>query len=277
MKLIKAFYLIVFLCSHLLVSAHYDYKSTINDIEDADFYKLELNSKVISHLRPDYYDLKIIDTSKTPLPYILQSNKKDKSALHGYVTEINHNQKISKYSFIFAEAQFFSGLSIDYGNNLFFHRNAKIKYLNLQDSAFYNIHEFEINSTKNEIVSFEKVKSTTLILEVTNGDNPPIKFTEFEIYSPKITLTALFSPNKSYSLLFGNEKAEKPNYDLIHFKKQIPKDIREVTIGSINKMDKTETQTLSGNQNQSKIIWGILGVIIVITSLITFKVLREIK
>lgn len=255
----------------------FHYEANLEEVHDDDFYEINLRPSILSKLQPEFYDLKIIDTNEAPVPYILKEVASEFFEVKGLNFTAEHTSEKSVYTFSSEQELFFSGIHINHGEHVFFHRNARIKYLDIADSLYYNTHEFELKSTDKSIISFDKKKTTVLILEVINGDNPPIPFNTFNVYGPKVSLISKLSPNMEYKLLLGKKNTKAPNYDLIHFEKYIPKDIRSIKVLEIEKTDSPHKVKAKSTSKNAPLIWGILIAIILVTSAITFKVLKDLK
>ena len=273
-KIITIILLVAGLCS--FASANFHYKSTLADIDDNDFYEIELNAKATSYLDKNFYDLKIIDSIDKPVPYILKTPKGLYNKLIIKSEKAQHNN-ISTFTLNLDTTYYINAVHINYGKNTFFHRKATIKYLDHSDSSVYSIHEMEINSTSNALIEFKKHKTSQIIIEIHNGDNPPLHELKFSLYSPKLILIAKLNASTKYTLLLGKEKAKKPNYDLVYFENLIPKEIRSLEIGEIQKVNTLSEENEAEKSDKKTIIWAVLAVTIIITSLITYKVLQEIK
>ena len=131
---------------------------------------------------------------------------------------------------------------------------------------------FEANRFK-----FESTVCKTLRLTVYNNDNEPLTLNTVEAFGYKHQLTARFTTNAKYSLVYGNKSAIKPRYDILNFKKNIPKSLNTLTLGEelliTNADDVLEPKSTFFNTYW---LWAILAIIIALLAVFTLKMMKNI-
>ena len=122
-------------------------------------------------------------------------------------------------------------------------------------------------------------KSSTLLLETENGDNPPIDLHDFRGYYPvtRLVFKAASDSTQPIWIYYGNPDAALPRYDVTLIADQLFRAERaSATLGAQENMgSKTEriTQTLSGSARY--IFWGVLWVVVVALLLLISRLLPK--
>ena len=122
-------------------------------------------------------------------------------------------------------------------------------------------------------------KSSTLLLETENGDNPPIDLHDFRGYYPvtRLVFKAASDPTQPIWIYYGNPDAALPRYDVTLIADQLFRAERApATLGAQENMgSKTEriTQTLTGSTRY--FFWGVLGVVVVALLLLISRLLPK--
>ena len=161
----------------------------------------------------------------------------------------------------------------------------------LQDSVvtekgvLYNykrLHQQNISSFKNTYQDFGyQIMSgfvQQLRITIANHDNTPLEVKGVEVLSNPIELNVRFDNlNATYYLVSGDIKSEKPNYDIINFTNQIPKELTELNVGETQVINpkKGEDKLPKTSFFSDKLLWIVLLVIIAFIGYFTYKMLKE--
>ncbi len=134
--------------------------------------------------------------------------------------------------------------------------------------------DFYIGSLKSNRINLYDFKAKQIEFIIDNKDNQALQIFKANTYQLKNYLVTYLNPDEDYSILFGNNKANFPSYDLPYFKDTIPDVLSEAAIYNVKK--------IRGTSENIKVIWsfsptylwysiGILGIILLIISLIILK------
>lgn len=143
---------------------------------------------------------------------------------------------------------------------------------------FESLSSFKLNSNSENIISFGGTIVQELLLEIDNRDNHPLKVESIEAsYLNKYVVCEL-QPGTSYTLKFGNESLNKPDYDLKAFANQIPADIPMVNHGEIVDLRPKEDELVeSGFWSNKYLVWFVIAVVGFGLTYISFKIVKEIE
>jgi hypothetical protein len=113
-------------------------------------------------------------------------------------------------------------------------------------------------------------------LEIENGDNPPLEVTDLITQLQSTSLVAYLEAGKMYHVDMGSLDASLPQYDLGDFRNRIPDSLpilKVTTVGHIPYVDKV----IQPNWFNQRWLWIILIGVLLLLSLFTFRLVREIK
>lgn len=143
-------------------------------------------------------------------------------------------------------------------------------------------------------INLGRMRVKDLVLRINNDDNQPLILDAVRAFQVKHYLVADLESNKRYFIRFGNDSIPAPVYDLAHFKDKIPaspevirsgirKDIsaKQISVISAKKEAeaKAETAAKLGDSifKDKKVIWGAIGIVILLLGFMTMKMLKEMK
>ncbi|MGZ5303384.1 MAG: DUF3999 family protein [Bacteroidia bacterium] len=115
-----------------------------------------------------------------------------------------------------------------------------------------------------------------LKIEIANQDNQPLKIDSITILGNVHELIARFDqPIAKYFLVYGNEKATTPQYDIVNFKEKIPADLLLLQVGEEEKITSAKQSKKVSPLIENKLwLWAIMGVIILLLGWFTLKMIR---
>ncbi len=147
---------------------------------------------------------------------------------------------------------------------------------------YKNLHHQNISSFKNTYQDFGNQNKNDFVqqlkITISNHDNTPLLIKGVEVQSNPIEISARFDNfNAKYYLVSGNEKSQKPNYDIVNFTKQIPKELAELKVGKVQyiKINNEDKKQLKESFFTNKLLWAVLLVIIIFLGYFTYKMLKE--
>lgn len=127
------------------------------------------------------------------------------------------------------------------------------------------------------------VKTNTIELEVMNGDNPPLVFHNITAYQLNQSLISYLEKDQEYHILFGDDQATAPDYDLKFFADSLQQGLKQITPGviSVNALYQAGTmkkaQSAQDGLLSSWIIWLAIGGAAAVLIFLTFRMTQEVK
>jgi len=147
---------------------------------------------------------------------------------------------------------------------------------------YKNLHHQNISSFKNTYQDFGNQNKNDFVqqlkITIANHDNTPLLIKGVEVQSNPIEISARFDNfDAKYYLVSGNAKSQKPNYDIVNFTKQIPKELVELKVGKVQyiKINYEDKKQLKESFFTNKLLWAVLLVIIMFLGYFTYKMLKE--
>lgn len=191
------------------------------------------------------------------------------------------NHSLSRVSLPYAMSP--SEISIEVEEDFDFYRRVEIKYFvdSMQHQGrttarYLTFKRSILNSwDKNSIQVSNAPKVKDLEIIVFNQDNQPLTISNMKIAHPIYKLQCRIPEKTSVTLLYGNEKARKPQYDLAYFKKNIPENLPNISLGSEVAVAKQKVATPKTLTNKMW-LWGILGIAVVLLGWFAVKMLKSV-
>lgn len=144
--------------------------------------------------------------------------------------------KLTEFYFRFPQSKFVSKLKLEFETGQKFYRNFTLEAL--RDSVktekgwvsnYYTLQSGVLASFQSKFIEFEPTVLQQVRIIVYNLDNPPIKLSAAQVFSPRVTLTAQL-PQGEFLLKYGNDQLNKPQYDLSHFENEIPSQLPPLSL-----------------------------------------------
>lgn len=199
-------------------------------------------------------------------------------------TESSEN-KIKKTTDITVELEApvsINNLKINIESDIDYYRFVTIDYLvdslNTEKGWKYrykNLASGTLNSLEENSFKFSSTITKQLKITIKNNDNEPVNVNSVSVKGDTYKLITRFSNPASYMLVYGNETASKPRYDIDKFSTSIPNEIKSLTLGNeeiIKKIEQPKVAALFENQYW---LWGIIIVIIVLLGGFTLKMMQK--
>lgn len=101
-------------------------------------------------------------------------------------------------------------------------------------------------------------------ITVHNGDNPPLTYPSIEVKGFLHELVARFTTEATYYLVYGNERASLPDYDIAQFSENIPTTLAPLKVGREQEVKKTPLAENSPIFENKVWLWGIIALIIIV-------------
>ncbi|MFT4972132.1 MAG: hypothetical protein ACI9XO_003922 [Paraglaciecola sp.] len=143
---------------------------------------------------------------------------------------------------------------------------------------FYKtIHRSVLSSLEKNEFKFKAARASKLRITIDNKDNQPLDFGKPTVKSGVYSLTARFNEPADYFLLYGSDRALKPQYDLAQFASTIPDDLSSLSLGNVTKLELEKPNIVKPIFESQWWLWGIMVAIILLLGGFTFKMMTSKK
>jgi len=231
-----------------------------------------------------YYEITLKNNQKSPLK-VLRLGKYENSNIYGQFTEIDLGRFVRKDSTdkktyisfpALQDTYKISRLEITVNSDAYYLRNAY-----LSDTVNKRNLSFNLSSkTDNSFITnnFPLGKHTILVIE--NNSNLPLEITSIKAYGLNRYLCAYLEKGTQYSLQAGRKSNMLPDYDINHFKNDIPVDLpiiqtsnlsyKEVPVDSPQKREPSLIE-------KPVFLWGVIILLGLFLTFVCFKTIKEMK
>lgn len=175
-----------------------------------------------------------------------------------------------------------SFISLKIKDSVDYYRPITIKFLldsvNTEKGWKYNYNTLSssiLSSLENNDLHFQSTITRKLRLEIENFDNRPLQIEGATVKGYLYQLVARFEEPAKYFLVYGNPKAQRPNYDITNFSEKIPKDLSPLSLSEEKKIDKREVSKRSPIFENKLWLWIIMGIIIIVLGYFTIKMMGK--
>lgn len=239
------------------------------------YYKIEINDSVsapINILKIGYYDTYSEAGKYVEVPEVIVSQEDSVKLKKTFV-------KIS-----FSTAQVIDKLELEIQGPAYYLRKVSVCELK-RDSIkkrksytyFDQLLEVDLRSNDPNTLYFSNLKTKELYLIIENGDNQALQIHSVKAYLLNNYLTAYLETGNKYMLKFGNDQLAGPNYDLKYFQDSIPQNTPLISTGKITELIKEEIQNESSWSKNKTILWVVIGLVVVLLTIMSVKMIKEMK
>jgi hypothetical protein len=155
----------------------------------------------------------------------------------------------------------------------FYKRDARIFVQGRDRKGRQFLSSFQVVSGQQQAVSLPSVKSKEYWIEVDNGDNPPLTFSNITTAQLQRSLIAYLDGGTGYYLLAGNPAAAAPRFDLAGFRDSIPAVVPALNYGPL--VDTSSSVTAA--TNDKKWLWPAIIVMVAALGWLTFRLIGDVK
>jgi hypothetical protein len=138
------------------------------------------------------------------------------------------------------------------------------------------ISEAELSSTKTPDLLIA-AKSNHLLIEISNGDNPPLSIGEVTAFQSDEYVVSYLESKQNYQLLAGDSSAVAPEYDLKFFTDSIRDNIPAIKHDAVVKNDGYEVKVAEVKPDRTPLIWAAIVVALGVLLFLTLKMTKEVK
>jgi hypothetical protein len=231
-----------------------------------------------------YYEISIENSQKSPLN-VLRVGKYENSNIYGQFTEIELGRFIRKDStdkktyISFPDLQDtykINRLEIAVNSDAFYLRNAL-----LSDTVSRRYVNFNLSSkTDNSFVINYFPLGRQTFIAIDNNRNLPLEITSIKAYGLNRYLCAYLEKDSKYFLQAGQKNNILPDYDINHFRNDIPVDLpiirtdnlslKEVPVSSPQKRELSPIE-------KPVFLWGIIIILGLFLTFVCFRTIKEMK
>jgi len=131
-----------------------------------------------------------------------------------------------------------------------------------------------VSSRSDNGFDFPAVVSKNVKVVIENKDNSELKINSVEVSGYVNELHARFTQEADYFLVYGNETARKPSYDISLFAKNIPKNLTAISLGEEINMQLEKAPAPKKNYDQL-LMWVVCAALASIIGWSTVKLIRK--
>jgi hypothetical protein len=226
------------------------------------------------------YDYLQIEGSYDPIPApsIVQLADTLHSNTSLYKIEFDQRYPIDRIQFVLQGAPYFQRQA-----ELFYliERQASKKQWKRGEPKRYTSEEyvrsFQLSSASMNVLDHRIQSSSVYYLRIHNEDNPALELQTLRAQMLKTSVVAHLRADDSYRLVFGNEKLKRPVYDIDYFTSNIPRNIPELTVGTIQADAHVNDQTPLAKINLKTILWIVMSAVGLMVLVFSVRLLRDLK
>ena len=240
----------------------YDYQQEITGVGAQQWHKVVVPEAVFGKLKSDYDDLRIYGVSAVDtieIPYIIdRSNYILTNKRTGFVDSTSVRKEV--------DFERMAKISVAVEANYDYYRYMKVLADNYQ-----LLGTGVLSSRTSNALYFNPEIVKTLQIEIANADNQPLPIKGVAVYALPYTLTARFAgEGYRYYLAFGKANDYAPTYDITYFTKDIPKQLTNVSFGTLTSTQKTKPDsnkksTPNDDQKEANtLLWWMMGIVVLL-------------
>jgi len=271
-------------------------KADFDKVKETGFYKIPITPELTGYAKADFSDIRISDGANF-VPYIPYERKPgsglEKNSLSAIETNVRQKDCINGISYVILHNRLpyiVKEVDLNVEGPKFYNREAAVFVMeNDKDSFGLNqpVDKFIISTGTpaiffpfaNRVMKANSInpefKAATIVIEIDNKDNPPLKITGATMKQEINCLVAWLEKGKTYSLLAGSVNASAPQYDLSAFKDSIPYDIVTLSYGPIQLITNPAPSPIKPNTNYW--LWPSILIAVLMLSGLTFRLLKDMK
>lgn len=175
-----------------------------------------------------------------------------------------------------------SHLRVIVSDTLDYYRPATIRYLvdsfDTEQGWKYNYKTLTsgtLNSLGENVFDLGNVTAQKLKIIISNRDNQPLKVAKVEVKGYLHELQVRFARDADYFLVYGNEGAARPRYDIGHFTDNIPENITLLTLGNEQEREQEDEPFIKPLFQSKAWLWAVMVVIILLLGGFSLKMMKK--
>lgn len=233
------------------------------------YLKVEINNgkkESVAILQAGIYKQQTVKPNYVKLddPVITQ---KDSGSVSRITIKFNDNYQINK-------------LHLTLGGQKYYKRNIRL----------YDVGKHSKTSVIDTVISsllvpelYLSVKTNMIELLITNGDNPPLVINNVTAYQLDQSLISYLEKDQEYHILFGDDQAAAPDYDLKFFADSLQQDLKQITPAAISPnplyqpVITKKQQPVKNDFLPAWVIWLAIAAAAAVLIFLTFRMTQEVK
>ncbi|OHX64458.1 DUF3999 family protein [Flammeovirga pacifica] len=251
---------------------HMDYQFTDLNFPSSNYpyFRLKIESKEKPQLTSAKITQKIVD----------EGNIKNYTPQHFQVNEIK-KQNTSEIEVDFGKKVRINHLKFTFNNTFDFYRNASIKYL--ADSvktekgwkySYVRLKNYTFNSVDKNEVNFKSTTIQKLKIEIYNRQNQPLTIGSIQAEGNRYSLLTRFTEEAKYFIAYDGLKVYAVDYDIKHFRKNIPENLSKLTLSTPIKIKKVEKEKEAPLFENEMWLWAIMLIMVVVLGGFAVKMMK---
>jgi hypothetical protein len=175
-----------------------------------------------------------------------------------------------------------SYLKIDISDKYDYYRRISVQYLTDSSESpkgwIYNYSTVAtdmLSSLEPNEFTFPNRFMRQLKITISNYDNEPLTLDKLSVKGNLYQLIVRIVKPASYYLVYSNEKAQKPIYDIENFREKIPDALTNLTIGSEETINQAPSLGVKPLFTNKRWLWIIMAIIILLLGGFTYKMIKN--
>ena len=138
--------------------------------------------------------------------------------------------------------------------------------------AHDEIYRGTYSSFESSPIEVDRIWAKTIEITVDHQDNIPFDIDEVSALGYRQRLVFRVPKKANYALVYGQEQARRPNYDITLFKDKLPNDLKFVSLGEI---EHKSTPIQEKPRDYTMWLYVVMGIIILLIGTYTIKMMKE--
>ncbi|WPU94916.1 DUF3999 family protein [Mucilaginibacter sabulilitoris] len=164
-------------------------------------------------------------------------------------------------------------LHIDITSPKYFKRDVEIYQINNKEKQL--LAETALNSAKATDLLLS-AKTEELLLQINNGDNPPLTIKGVDAYQSDESLISYLDSKETYHLLAGDSSVQAPEYDLKFFADSIRDNTPQISHGDVQQNTAYQIKQAKPDRDYTLFIWIAIIVAAGLLLFLTLKMTKEV-
>jgi hypothetical protein len=246
-------------------------------LKNTDFYEQQITFPPSSYR---YFKIQVNDKNRSPINilqagnYFMEAHQPKFVLLPGVKFIQKDSAKVSYIKVEFQLPYQMDKLHLNLNGVKFFSRG--ITVYQLQGKSRELVVDTTVTSTGNQDL-YLHTRAKRLEIEIYNHDSPPLVVNGISAFQINRSIVAYLEKEQSYNLVFGDEKAQMPQYDLNSFTDSLPQQLPEINHSSVISNQYYKSTQGKPNSFPKWTIWIAVIIALVILTILTLKMMKEVN
>lgn len=131
-----------------------------------------------------------------------------------------------------------------------------------------------ISSLEDNTMQFDNLLTRKIKLRIKNYDNAPLIINNAIVKGKVNNIIVRFDKEADYSLYYGNDEINSPNYDIVAFEHKIPKNLLSLNLGEEESISQKKI-VISASKDNIIFIWISLIIVIIVMGIATIHMIKN--